>query len=124
MRSLITLIGISILMMGSPPAHSTSTWCAVVNANVPDGYLNLRGGPSTRYPALTRLMPRQLIELTTARCAAELNAQRQIIGNVCAPEVSSWVAVEYIRDGSGPFYDPTKHRGWVHERYITQIPCS
>ncbi|HMN13230.1 MAG TPA: SH3 domain-containing protein [Bellilinea sp.] len=115
---LLATIGLCFL---PEAAFATGTWCAVVNANVPDGYLNLRSGPGTNYPVLTRLRPEDLLELSTAQCGRAIGGGR--LETACAPVRSHWAIVEYVT-----VFERGKERswtteGWVSTKYITQIPC-
>jgi hypothetical protein len=105
------------------PAAATQTWRAVVRQDVADGFLNLRASPSTDAPVLARLLPGDFLEISTGQCDYRFNANREIIGNVCAPAGSPWVPVEYVRRFDDGSYSREEHGGWINDHYVVQARC-
>ena len=64
MKTLISAAVITLALSG--PAHATASGCAVV-LRTPDGFLNVRAGPSMKAPVVGKFRPGDLIESTANR---------------------------------------------------------
>ena len=51
----------------SGPAHATASGCAVV-LRTPDGFLNVRAGPSMKAPVVGKFRPGDLIGIDSTEC--------------------------------------------------------
>jgi hypothetical protein len=118
----IILAGFAVALVAHP-AFSTSNWCAVVNGNVPDGYLNVRSSPKSVGPVLLRLAPGQIVGLSTGQCGAKLSDSGSEIGTVCVPPTSTWSLVEIIYDATGQRLLKASPVGWLNNKFVTAIPC-
>lgn len=111
----MSLCTLALIACATEEALATQTWCAVVNANVDGGILNVREGPSPVAPIIYQLSPKEIVGISTGQCASGLDSD-----TICAKEGSSWVPLE-IR-----YITPIEYvsiHGWINERYVTQIPC-
>jgi hypothetical protein len=119
MRStIVLLIAITVTGIATREGLATQTWCAIVKTDVPDGYLNLRGGPAADYPVLFRLRPGEYIELDTGRCAETFAEGWTKLAHACVPEGSSWSFVEHA-----PRLGDRERGGWVNTRHLDQARC-
>lgn len=102
---------------------SAATWCATVSTDVPEGRISVHGAPSEAGPVLRELATGEYIELNTNLCGHELDAERTILGTVCAQD-DQWGAVEYIKSADvGAFLAPQNHKGWVSKFLLTRVDC-
>lgn len=106
------------IVAGPVPTHATQAWCAEVRRDVPDGFLNLRGGPSTNEPVLARLHGGEYIEIDTAICAERFSADWIVTGTICAEAGSSWGLVEY-----SPRLGGRERGGWINTQYVDALQC-
>ena len=86
------------------------TWCAVIET--PDGFLNLRAGPSTEYPVIRQLYEDDFLDIDTGFC-------RETLGQLLCDENElnrKWVFVEAV-SGS------VDTQGWVNSGYLRQVRC-
>lgn len=107
------------LLGGIEPSPATQTWCAEVQRSLPDGFLNLRGGPSTSHPVLARLQGGEYIEIDTAICAERFSGNWTAAGTICAEAGSSWAFVE-----RAPRLGGREHGGWINIRFVEAVQCS
>ena len=114
---LLTCMAVIMNFATAKESAATNTWCAQVLQDVPDGFLNLRAGPSTVFPVLARLRPAEYIEIDTG--GGEVFSKSWIVvGTVVAP-TEPWAFVEHIpRLGGG-----REHGGWINTHFVQQIVC-
>lgn len=92
-----------------------ATYCAVVK-ETSDGFLNLRTGPGTKYPIVTRLLPSDLVWVDTGTC-------RTVNSVTLCDETGNWKFIEAVPRIDGR--DPTSFtQGWVNSRFIQQVECT
>ena len=84
-------------------ALGAMTWCAVVNSEIPDGYLNIREAPSADAAVRYKLHPGDVLALSLS------------------DEKAGWRLVEnaYTTREGGKNFDI----GWARERYFTRVEC-
>jgi len=90
-------------------ALAVDSYCAVVEGP-PDGFLNLRAGPASTFDVIARLRPSDQLDVSSDICREQL-----------CDETHTWQFVEGV-----PRLDQEKKlqtQGWVHSKYITQVPC-
>lgn len=99
-------------------------WCATVSADVPDGHAPVYAAPFDNAPIIRELAAGEYIELNDNTCGHELDAERTILGTICAPPGSEFDPVEYIKSADvGAFLAPQNHKGWVSRRLLTRGDC-
>jgi SH3-like domain-containing protein len=100
---------------------ATHTFCAVTE-RTPDGFVNLREGPSTQYKVMGKVLPSDVLDVATEQC-------RDDFGQLLCDETGKWVFVEAVyslthegqKNVSG--YG-TALKGWAKNSLIRQIPCA
>lgn len=114
----ICVLAVVEFLTGFDRSHATQTWCAEVRRDLPDGFLNLRSGPSTSDPVLARLLGGEYVEIDTANCAERFSSNWIAMGTICVEAGSSWAFVENARRLGG-----REHGGWINTRYIEAVEC-
>jgi hypothetical protein len=113
-----TLRGIALGVLVSQgwvvPSLATIDGCAVV-LRTPDGFLNLREGPSVKTRVVAKLSRGDFLDVDTAQC-------EQVEGKwICGD--NKWTHVLQVQ----PFGRSDPHKGgpsgWVTDKYVQWFPC-
>jgi uncharacterized protein YraI len=111
MKTLISAAVITLALTRAP-AHATASGCAVV-LRTPDGFLNVRTGPSMKAPIVGKFRPGDLIGIDSTEC-----------GRVKGREVCNskeWTFTDgKIHRVPGPPIGPS---GWVYTKHIGGVDC-
>lgn len=107
----------------APAAGATQTWCAAVSRSVPDGYLVLRAGPSSKYRELARLPAGDYLELSTGEFGPGVLADATLGATLCAERRGEWALVEFAVSRHTEAYTLEHHAGWVRANYLNAHQC-
>ena len=107
------LLAAALLLAIGTSAQATQSYCAVVKPT-PDGFVNLREGPGTRFPIIRHLRPYDSVLVDTGKCRA----------GIC-DQSGRWQFIESVPRIDGQSDEEKQHftQGWIRERYIKQITC-
>ena len=106
-RTLLLAAAALMVVSANGPALATETGCAVV-LKTPDGFLNLRQGPGTRFQVVAKLNRGDFIYVGTEQCYA----------GRCTDERHSWTHVEGF-----PRLNKHGDVGWVNDAFIQWSDC-
>jgi hypothetical protein len=116
MKTLRVVIALGVLVgLGwFAPALATADGCAVV-LRTPDGFLNLREGPSVETRVVSKLSRGDLLYVDTAQCG-------RVKGRWICDKRSEWGHVTQVPrfDGSDPRQSTS---GWVSDKFVQWFEC-
>lgn len=101
------------------PAQATSAGCAVV-ADAPDGFIELKIAPGSRYETIMRLLPGEKLWIDSVRCTSATDEQ------VCDEAVQWWhvTSVPRLDDQKGQrSAEPIFTQGWAESRWLKAADC-
>jgi hypothetical protein len=103
----------TLLLFSIHDGYATSDGCAEVK-KTPDGFLNLRNGPSTEFETLTKLYHRDQIWFDTAQCAHNRGV------TVCYNNEKWWHVTSVRRIDAGK---STYTQGWARKDFLKVYTC-